>query len=77
MLRLVEEPILDRNGDKLQTVNGTVRLEPYTSTESFYDYVGKPVDEIAVGDYVYGQAWRDPSTDDLVALGISVKTVAG
>ena len=75
LLRLVEGPVVGRSGNKLQTVNGAVRLDPDTTTESFSDYVGKPVGEITVGDYVYGQAWRDPSTGELVALRISVKKV--
>lgn len=75
MLRLVEGLVVSRNGDKLTTVNGIVRLGPDTITESFSDYLGKPVDEITVGDYVYGQAWRDPFTSELVALRISVKRV--
>ncbi len=75
LLRLVEGPVVGRSGNKLQTVNDIVRLDPDTTTENFSDYVGKPLGEITVGDYVYGQAWRDPSTGELVALRISVKKV--
>jgi hypothetical protein len=72
-LRLVEGYVASRSGNVLQTANDSVRLEPDTLIKSFGDFVGKPLAEIAVGDYVYGHAWRDPSTNDLVALRISVR----
>lgn len=67
--------VLRHNGDTLQTSEVTVHLTGDTALLTGSMFVGKSLRQLAVGDEVVGEAWREPSRGVLVAARIGVLRV--
>jgi len=73
LYRAIEGRIVQQQGNNLQTSSGAVRLTPDTTLLRGDGFVSKSLDELAVGDYIVGDAWHDPLTDDLIVMRIGAR----
>lgn len=73
LYRFIEGRITQRQGDRLQTTGGAVQLMPDTVLLGGHGFMGKPLAQLAAGDDIVADAWRDPTTGNLVALRMGVR----
>lgn len=64
--------IVQRTDDSVQTPQATARLTPDTARLTGPGFVAKPLAQLAVGDEIVGEAWRDPVNGALLAARIGV-----
>lgn len=73
MFRPVEAHVVGRQGDRLQTTAGAIRLRPDSTPLDEEALAAKPLAQIATGDDIVGTTWRDASSGLLAASRLGVR----